>query len=676
MHQPPNPAPLTPSPKPNRAIARDKLAWLLVAQALAILPILINMPIWLWCVWALSAFWRIQMYRGVYGIPGGLVKGVVAMACAAGLFASYSAQTGTDTMVGLLACAFSLKLLEVNSRRDAQLLVLIGFIICATQLLFNQSPLAACYALACLWVLLIGWRSLYREHQENTGQQIKRAGTLLLHSLPIMLVLFVVIPRLGPLWATPSQQAAKTGFSDSLAPGDLGKLVQSKEPAFRVEFADAAPSAATLYWRGLIMDRFDGRRWHLREDWAIRSAIPQAPSVTGEALDYSIIAEPHGQHWLFALMTPVTATAVSNPVRLGNDGLLMARYPLAQRLRYQVRSIINPGANQAPELSNPRRQGNLRLPAGFNPQTHELAQRWREQGLTDEQLIAQALQLFNRDFTYTLEPPVLGQHSVDEFLFTSKRGFCEHFASSFTVLMRAAGVPARVVVGYQGGRWNDVENYLLVSQSDAHAWVEVWLEGQGWIRLDPTSAVAPDRIEHGAGHLADNRDYWGDSGLGAMRYGNYQIFQQLRSMADYVNYRWTRDVLGYDSASQDGLMQRLLGDTSLLRRLGVMLAIMAVLTGLILFWALRGERREQHPLDRLYRRYCQRLANEGVIREAGEGPQAFARRVARELPKRAAEAEEFARLYMALRYRPAGSRDKLLEQRLRRLAGRGLPGFF
>lgn len=673
MHQPPNPAPLTPSPKPNRAIARDKLAWLLVAQALAILPILINMPIWLWCVWALSAFWRIQMYRGVYGIPGGLVKGVVAMACAAGLFASYSAQTGTDTMVGLLACAFSLKLLEVNSRRDAQLLVLIGFIICATQLLFNQSPLAACYALACLWVLLIGWRSLYREHQENTGQQIKRAGTLLLHSLPIMLVLFVVIPRLGPLWATPSQQAAKTGFSDSLAPGDLGKLVQSKEPAFRVEFADAAPSAATLYWRGLIMDRFDGRRWHLREDWAIRQAIAQAPSVTGEALDYSIIAEPHGQHWLFALMTPVTATAVSNPVRLGNDGLLMARYPLAQRLRYQVRSITTanptatPTADQPPELSNPRRQGNIRLPAGFNPQTHELAQRWREQGLTDEQLIAQALQLFNRDFTYTLEPPVLGQHSVDEFLFASKRGFCEHFASSFTVLMRAAGVPARVVVGYQGGRWNDVENYLLVSQSDAHAWVEVWLDGQGWIRIDPTAAVAPERIEQGIDQALNATD----QSLVASRWRASPWLRTLQKHWDAAGFAWQRWVLSYDTDAQDGLLTRLLGGTEPWR-ITLWLVGLGLAGAGILAWLLaRAQHRlPERPETKVFKQLERKLRRLGYQRQPGETVKQFLQRVSGAHPQHKAALTNIATLFEVIAYRQANVHLATLQQAIQRFPTR------
>ncbi|HCS64482.1 MAG TPA: DUF3488 domain-containing protein, partial [Cellvibrio sp.] len=257
--------PASKAPKQAEYLARDKLAWLLVMQAMLILPLLFGLPFWLSLVWAVAAFWRTQMFRGRWGAPGSLVKTLLALICAGGLFASYAGKTGTETMVGLLVCAFSLKLLEVNSARDAQLLVFIGFIITATQFLFSQTPQAAAYALLCVVLLLASWRSLYLTHTQSTGLRFKRGGMILLHALPIMLVMFVVIPRLGPLWAIPNQQTAKTGFSDSLSPGDLGNLALNRSPAFRVEFTNQAPPADQLYWRGLVLDMFDGRTWRMRD---------------------------------------------------------------------------------------------------------------------------------------------------------------------------------------------------------------------------------------------------------------------------------------------------------------------------------------------------------------------------------------------------------------------------
>lgn len=642
-------------------VAREKLAWLLTAQALVILPILINMPIWLWLVWAISAFWRIQMYRGHWGAPKSAFKTLLAAMCATGLYLSYSGKTGTETMVGLLVCAFALKLLEVNARRDAQLLVLIGFVICATQLLFSQTPLAALYVLGCVLVLLASWRSLYLTHPQATQLRLKQAGTMLLHTLPIMLVLFVVIPRLGPLWAIPTQQTAKTGFSDSLSPGDLGKLVQSKEPAFRVEFEGAAPNAASLYWRGLVMDRFDGRRWHLREEWSTQPE--KSTAVNSDIIRYSIIAEPHGQHWLFSLMTPLDANTTSNRIRLGSDSLLMARYPLAQRLRYHVSSALTVTWLQAPSLTKTQRADNLRLPKNVNPQTYALAEHWRQQGLNDEQIIEQALQLFNREFTYTLEPPTLGEHSVDEFLFSSKRGFCEHFASSFSFLMRAAQIPTRVVVGYQGGRWNDVENYLLVSQSDAHAWTEVWLEGKGWQTIDPTAAVAPNRIEQGIDQALNEED----QGLIASRWQSSPLLWELQKRWDAAGYAWQRWVLSYDNDTQEGLLSRLLGGTESWR-ITLWLIGLGLLGAGLFAWALLRSHRQPpaRPETEAFKRLERKLQQLGYQRHTSETVKQFLQRVSADQPHYKASLMGIVQLFESVAYRSAPVHLSALQQAVQR----------
>jgi hypothetical protein len=281
----------------------------------------------------------------------------------------------------------------------------------------------------------------------------------------------------------------------------------------------------------------------------------------------------------------------------------------------------------------------------------------------------QILSFFREErFFYTLEPPLLGENRIDDFLFKTRRGFCEHYASAFVFMMRAAGIPARVVAGYQGGEKSPLDNYWLVRQLDAHAWAEVWLPGQGWVRADPTSMVAPERIERGASELANQPAYWGNTGLGVLRHSSFRWLHSLRNMADYVNYRWYRDVLGYDSSRQEGFMRRLLGDSSLLRQLGLMGCILALLAGLSLAWALYGGRQHQHRVDVLYRRYCKRMERRGYARQPNETPQHFAQRLAKEQPKLAKEAIAIAKVYNALRYRPASQHHHALEKRLKQLA--------
>ena len=635
-------------PTPVEYLERDKLAWLLVMQALLILPLLISLPFWLWLVWSLAALWRTQMFRGRWGAPGSLIKTLLTLVCAGGLFASYAGKTGTEAMVGLLVCAFSLKLLEVNSARDAQLLVFIGFIITATQFLFNQTPQAALYGLFCVVLLLASWRSLYLTHSQTTRLRLKRGAAILLHALPMMLVLFVVIPRLGPLWAIPNQQMAKTGFSDSLSPGDLGNLALDRSPAFRVEFADQPPAANQLYWRGLALDSFDGRSWRMRDSWGLAPRQQgNSAGVERELIDYSIIVEPHGQPWLFSLMTPQKVANPGNSISITADSLLMNRIPVAQRMRYQVTSALQIDWSQAPQLNHFQREAYTRLPRDSNPQTRQLAESWRSQNLSSEQIIDKALALFNREFTYTLQPPLLGEHSVDEFLLSSKRGFCEHFASSFSFLMRAAGIPARVVVGYQGGRWNPVENYLLVSQSDAHAWTEVWVEGKGWQMIDPTAAVAPNRIEQGMDEALSP----GDQELVASRWRSSQLLYNLQLRWDAATYSWQRWVLNYDTEAQEGLLTRLLGGTEGWRITLWLIGIGLIGAAIFVWWLLRNQKTpDQRPEIQAILKLERKLAQYGYQRKAGETLGDFVQRLNYSEPQFTPDLIRITRLFEQIAY--------------------------
>ncbi len=647
-------------------LGRDKLAWLLVMQALLILPLLFYLPVWLWLVWATAALWRTQMFRGRWGAPGKAAKIGLTLICVVGMFASYSGKASTDTMVGLLVCAFALKLLEVNSARDAQLLIFIGFITAATQLLFSQTPQAALYCLLCIALILASWRSLYLTRQQPPTLRLKRGAAILLHAVPVMLVLFLVIPRLGPLWAIPNQQAAKTGFSDSLSPGDLGKLALNQSPAFRVSFTAERPAPNQLYWRGLVLDAFDGRTWTTRDVWGFRPLDPDN-SIKRELIDYSIIVEPHGQPWLFSLMKPIQVTNVTNSIRITADSILMNRIPVAQRLRYEVTSALDEQWPSAPQLSPAQRDIYTRLPPGSNPQTLALVQGWREQASGERAMIDRALALFNREFTYTLQPPVLGTHSVDEFLFQSKRGFCEHFASSFTVMLRAAGIPARVVVGYQGGQWNPLENYLLVRQSDAHAWVEVWREGRGWQMMDPTAAVAPNRIEQGMNEALSESD----RELVSNVWAGSSLLLQLQIRWDAATYVWQQWVLNYDNEAQEGLLSRLLGGTERWRLtlwlIGFGLIVAAVFAAML----MRNQKvvtvsREVKAIRRVERR----LASLGFIRGRGETLGDFFRRVLQEAPQYRKSLDSIQHLFSAVAYQGQGEKIAQLELAVKQFKAR------
>ena len=642
-------------------LARDKLAWLLVMQSVLILPLLFNLPPWLWLIWAISALWRTQMFRGRWGAPGKLVKGFLTAVCVAGMLASYLSRTGTETMIGLLVCAFSLKLLEVNAIRDAQFLIFIGFIITASQLLFSQTPQAAVFSLVSMLLLVTCWRSLYLTRLQAPTLRLKRGGAIILHALPLMLVLFVVAPRLGPLWAIPNQQAAKTGFTDTIAPGDLGNLALNQDPAFRVAFNDQTPPPPNqLYWRGLVLDSFDGRAWKMRDSWG---RAPDKDSGNRQAIiDYSIIVEPHGQPWLFSLMQPLSVTNATNSIRITADSLLMNYIPLSQRMRYEVKSALKVEWPEAPQLAPIQRDMYTRLPAGSNPQARALIESWRAQQLNDQQIITNTLALFNREFTYTLQPPALGPHSVDEFLFQSKRGFCEHFASSFGFLLRAAGIPVRLVVGYQGGRWNPLENYLLVRQSDAHAWTEVWIDGKGWQMIDPTAAVAPNRIELGMSEALGESD----RELVDSAWQNSSLLLQLQARWDAANYVWQRWVLNYDTEAQEGLLSRLLGGTESWRL--TLWLIGFGLAGAALFAWVLVRRRPSLALRRelkAIKKLEQKLAPFGYVRGHGETLGDFIQRILASAPQHRNALHNIHQLFVQIAYQNQAAQIEQLERAIK-----------
>ncbi|MDF2445631.1 MAG: hypothetical protein K0S46_867 [Moraxellaceae bacterium] len=665
------------NPAPLSAAARH---WQALALLASVLPQYGRLPAWLLAAVAVACLWCLAPVARRVPLPGTFIRVALLAAGLAGVYVSHRTLLGPEGGVSFLMVSAVLKLLESRNQRDAFISAVLDFFLLATAFLFSQSLALTLYVGVASIAIVAAMLALQQREGVGVRRTLRRASVLVGQAVPLMLILFLFFPRLPPLWTLNlTQGSARTGFSDSMSPGDISSLSESTATAFRVEFQGPAPRASELYWRGLVFGFFDGTRWS--QGYPMTEQVPLPPGralpdwVAGveegaAPLRYRVILEPTDQPWLFGLSASRSDTA---KVGLTRDNRLVHREPVFKRLSYDVASW--PEAHVDPEeLPGWMQRQYLQLPAGGNPEARRMAVRWRNGAASTERFVQQVLDWYRDErFFYTLEPPPLSEDRIDDFLFRTRRGFCEHYSSSFVFLMRAAGVPARVVAGYQGGEASPMGDYWLVRQLDAHAWAEVWIAGKGWIHVDPTAAVAPQRIEQGAAQAAEQRDYWGESAGGALRHNNYRLLKGLRNLADYVNYRWYRDVLGYDSERQEGFMERLLGDSGMLRRLLVMGGALGLVAGLLMLWALRGERRELHPLDREYRRYCQRLAKRGMVREAGEGPQAFARRVARAQPARAAEAREFATLYLALRYRPAGDRDKVLRKRLRRIARGNFP---
>lgn len=515
------------------AIPRVALVWLLVAQVLVILPHLAYMPLWIAAMWLGCAAWRVQVFRMRAGYPRAWVKLALALLAGAGVWLSRGSLVGLDAGAVLLIAAFILKLVEMKTRRDALVLVFLGFFAVVVGYLFDDGFLAALYSLLPVTALLAALIGLQQSaFASRPWPTLRLAGGLLLQALPLMLLLFLFFPRLGPLWSLPMPgNKGVTGLSESMAPGDIAELGRSAELAFRVRFEGALPPREQLYWRALTMERFDGRRWAQAPQWSGEDALHW--QKRGPELRYDVIMQPSSQPWLFALDVAQTD---QTDTRLMSDLHLQRRQPVEQRLFYRVSSW--PQALRESSIDPRTRWRNLQLPMHGNPRARALADELRQAHAQPQALVAALLQRFNHEpFAYTLKPPATGADGVDDFLFDTRSGFCAHYAGAMAFVLRAAGIPARVVAGYQGGELNPAGNYLLVHQFDAHAWVEYWQPEQGWLSVDPTYQVAPERIEQGLEQaLAGDSEYLADAPLSPLRYRGLPWLNDMRLAWDSLNY--------------------------------------------------------------------------------------------------------------------------------------------
>ncbi|MBB4862398.1 transglutaminase-like putative cysteine protease [Pseudomonas nitritireducens] len=644
-------------------IPRVALTWLLVAQAVVIIPHLEHLPVWIVALWLGCAAWRVQVFRMRAAYPSGIAKLGLVVLAGLGVWFSRGSLIGLDAGVVLLIAAFVVKLVELRTRRDAWVLILLGFFAVTTSYLFQDDILAAAFSLLPVLALLAAAIGLQQSgFAARPFTTLRLAGSLLLQALPLMLLLFVLFPRMGPLWSLPMPgNQAVTGLSDSMAPGDMVSLSQSPELAFRVSFDGQPPPHSQLYWRALTLERFDGVRWSAAFQ---RGDVAPQWREQGAALNYQVLMEPNGRPWLFGLDV---AQATQGHARLMSDFHLERRTPVRQALIYNATSW--PEAQLEPTDGARAQRVNLALPKAGNPRARAWAQELHERYRQPADLVQAMLRHFREQpFSYTLRPPDAGQERIDGFLFDTRAGFCEHYAGAMTFVLRAAGIPARVVTGYQGGELSPSGNYLSVRQFDAHAWVEYWQDGSGWTRVDPTGAVSPERIEQGLeAAMSSEGSFLEQDPFSPLRYRNISLINDLRAAWDNLNYSWQVSVLGYQGEQQDGVLRRWFGDLDRSWIGALLVGGGGLLLGLLALLLFKPWRRERDLQLRSFQRFEQLLAPLGVRRAAGEGPRAFSRRASQALPAHAEAIRVYGEAFEAQRFGGARQDPGALRAHLARL---------
>ncbi|MEW5891800.1 MAG: DUF3488 and transglutaminase-like domain-containing protein [Pseudomonadota bacterium] len=619
-----------------------ELLWLVLPLALVVAPHATKLPLWLSLAWAAIALWCLLRAARRLPLPPRWLRMSITVGGLAAVFAQFGTLVGPRAGVALLVFLSAAKLLETEAPRDRTGLVFVGYFLLVAHFLEDQSLLSAAYMLLALLALTASLIASQMPQPKAVWPKLRPAGLLLLQALPLALFLFILFPRLSaPLWGLQQDDTARTGLSGEMRPGDISRLIQSDEIAFRASFDSRAIDPRQLYWRGPVLWDYDGRTW--RTVQRVPDGGIEGQGI-GRPVSYSVIMEPHRQHWLFLLGLPAALPDIEADLR--SDLVWLTHAPVLSRMQYQVSAWLD--YRYGLELDDASWARALDLPDAGNPRARALAATWAKQGLGDAALVQQALDHFRREpFVYTLQPPRLGEQAVDDFLFNSRRGFCEHYASVFVFLMRASGIPARVVTGYQGGEYNAVGNYWIVRSRDAHAWAEVWLKGEGWRRVDPTAAVAPSRVELGlnAALPVTERPV-------ALLNVETGWLAPMRLAWDLVNYRWNLWVLGYNDVRQREFLSRL---APWLANLNAMLWLLGLgsalfIFGLAGFYLLRQTRIKQDPASRLYARFCRKLARLGLERRDNEGPADFARRASSTRPDLAGAIDEITQRYVALRY--------------------------
>ena len=652
------------TPAPDRGTRY--LPYILIALVVALAPHVLRLPVWI-LAWDLI-FWGYAwgIARRGWLTPGTKTRQLFTLCGFIGGLAAYGFSFDLDAGVGLLALMVGLKPLEIRNHRDRMMTLFLSYFLVITNLFYSNALGMALYLLASAFLTTA---VLIRVNHAGGGfgHSLRTAGRILVLALPLTVGLFVFFPRpYGGLWGVPQPTAGKIGFTDQLTPGSVSALVDDTAIAFRVEFKVPPPGRDQLYWRGIVFTHFDGRTWRA----GARSLRYLPPLPDAEPVAYVITLEPHRQRWLFALDRPFES---SRRTRIFADGTLRTWHEVNALFRYEVVSHTRYHTGAFQPEDRPTRD----LPEKGNPEARALARQWANTAKKPVDIVNRGLAyLRSNRFRYTLQPPPIGPEIVDDFLFRTRQGYCEHYAAAFAFLMRAAGIPARVVGGYLGGEKNPYAEYLIIRQADAHAWVEVWLPETGWMRVDPTSVVAPARVTRGtaAALTSEERDaLWQSYAyLGPLA----DTWKQILFGWDLARNNWNQRVIIYSRSQQRALLSGLGLEVrgwqaplaGLAAALGV-IGLYAACLGLLSAW--RRRKRAGGPNDEVlqaYLTFCLRLAGAGLPRAPFMGPRDYARAIIAARPDLETDVLQITDLYVSLRYARGGNPDRLrlLKSRVRR----------
>ncbi|MDD5274995.1 MAG: DUF3488 and transglutaminase-like domain-containing protein [Methylovulum sp.] len=626
---------------PNKPI----LILLLSAIGLIVLPHIYNIPVSIFSFFYLLLGWR---FIGVWK-PGWLPnKGVVFLLMLLGiglLYSQHQGLFGRDAGTRLFLIALALKLMEIKGERDLYLITYLAFIVAASQFLYEQSLLMGAYTLVVCCLLLATLVGI-NSRKPVVLVALKTAGALVLQALPIAIALFILFPRVeAPRWMLfEDKTQTRSGLSDSMEPGSISELSLSDELVFRVQFVGKLPPPVQRYWRGPVLTHTDGKLWTQTENRAFQ-AFMDKPKFNGEPYQYTLLMEPHNKNWVFALDMPAVFSA-----------------PLSQNANYQLISSSNPTNRAEYKITSypsyntgfiTRTEYNeaTQLPAPASTKIKQLVTKLHGFDSAPEQFINQLLNHFRQeDFHYTLTPPQMEDNPIETFLFETRYGFCSHYASAFVYLMRVAHIPARIVTGYQGGDYNKIGNFLEIRQYTAHAWAEVWLENKGWVRVDPTAAIAADRIERGV-----NIDALVPGGLisfaptGENAQAAFNWLKQARQLWHNADYNWQRWVINYDNKNQANFLSSL-GIADIKTMVYWMVAVIALLTAVLSAFLLHKKIKTNDQVMRIYQQFCKKLAKRGIFKGLSEGANDFAKRAQIQLPERAGAITEITDSFIKLRY--------------------------
>ena len=582
------------------------------------------------------------------------LKLLLAAAALLAILVSYGSLKGVEPGISLLVVLVALKVLESHTAREFQVMVLMGWVLCLCGFFLSQDFEMAVSLLTAFALLLVALIQFHRG--SSPGAFWPPLGTtckILLQAAPLVVLLFVLFPRIdtGLRFDFRANRSANTGFSDRLSPGSVVALANSSDIAFRAEFPGRTTTPpGSMYWRGAVMWHCDGLEWRAPYVPVSLSGLARQ-SPTGNTIRQRITLAPHGARWMFALDRPFEAPPGAI---LARGDYLWSVQTIRKARRYEVVSSPAPAGK---ELTPGERREALEVPPWISPAVRELAQSWTTQTSNPRAIVNSALQFFQSGFRYSLSPGEYRKNDLEQFLFRRRIGFCEHYAASFATLMRLAGIPARVVVGYLGGEYNDLGHFFLVRQADTHAWCEVWLPERGWTRVDPTTAVAPGRasldltsfLERGiaSGQMEGRRSAF------VTKLARSALFTDVRLVLETLSYEWDTRLLAFDADVQEVFLDSigLANRGSLILIIEILIVAFALLV-IYFAWMQLHTRSGVDRVKALYERFCRKAARLGVRRDPWEGPSDFSSRAALLLPNESKRIREISNTYIALRYAP------------------------